>query len=182
MNLDLGFISAKYESGNLGIAAISNIPGDPGGKSYGKFQLSKTSLIDYINKSVFQFSNLFTGTKEFDLQWLLICKLFPTEFELEQNMYITKTHFLPASIFAKDIGFNTKSRRIQESVFSIAVQHGGAKKIILNALSYDEADDIERLYIARADYVRGLSLSEKLKDTLINRYQLELEDVQRMAE
>lgn len=182
MDLELGFISARFESGNLGIEAISHIPGDPGGVSYGKYQLSRTTLLDYLNKSVFTFSGLFTGTPKFNNNWLDICCAYPYEFELEQDLYITRTHFLPASIYAKDLGLDTKSRRMQEAIFSIAVQHGGAKKILKQSFAYEQEDGIERLYRARADYVRGLNLPESLKDKLIDRYQLELAAVQQMDE
>ena len=73
----LGDVSAKYESGNGGAKTISSGTGDPGGVSYGSYQLaSKTGTLEaFLKASGYNkdFAGLTPGTSLFnekDLQGL----------------------------------------------------------------------------------------------------------------
>lgn len=179
----LGFISEKFESAGLGPATISHVADDPGGKSYGIYQLSKKTLWDYVQQAPFNFkASLFT--MEFDKEWLAIAEKYTGEFALDQHLFITKRLYLPNIIFARSLGYDTWSRRIQESVYSIAVQHGGASQIIKAAFVANASVEaqVELLYEKRWEYVKGLSLSERIKEVLQNRYQNELKAVMKIEE
>jgi len=174
--MKLGDVAKHFESADAGPGSISSVADDPGGKSYGCYQLSKTTLSDYINKSDFQVRGSI-GSEEFDKSWTGIAKEYPHEFELEQYLYILKYKYLPVVKFSKDVGYNTESRRIQEAIFSIAVQHGGARQIISKAydpMLVSDEEVLSNLYHTRIEYVLGLTLSERLKTVLLKRYEAEL--------
>lgn len=176
--MTLGFISERYESSGRGPGTISKPGKDPGGKSYGIYQLSRKTLWDYVQQSEFQFNNtLFTS--EFDEEWIRITERYTIEFALDQRLFITKRLYLPCIIFARSLGYDTWSRKIQESVFSLAVQHGGADQIVKSAYAQGTSVDTQvgLLYAQRWAYVKNLGLSDQLKASLQNRYKHELTDV-----
>jgi len=150
----LGFVSEKYESGGRGVGTISNGKGDPGGKSYGKYQLaSKTGTLNtYLKKSGYskQFAGMDIGGKEFDAKWKYLAKN-DKNFEESQHDFIAKTHYLPAINHAAKLGFPVDDRRVQEMIWSGSVQHGGIKKILTNVAKHVDvrrapAEDIIRQY------------------------------------
>src|SRR4051794_2082524 len=68
----LGKLSEKYESGNRGPATVSSGKGDPGGVSYGTYQLaSKVGRADAFVKKYYadEFKGLKGGTPEFTARW-----------------------------------------------------------------------------------------------------------------
>lgn len=172
--MELGSISAQFES-NHDVAAISDNPNDPGGKSYGTYQLSKVMLFDYIKQTPFTLKGMIS-TDAFDSYWRKVACEYPIEFALDQRLFITKKLYLPNAIYAKDLGYDTDSRKIQEAIFSIAVQHGGVKTILKDG--FVSSDDVHEvlgsLYHTRLHYVLSLGLSESLKTALKNRYIWEL--------
>lgn len=185
--MNLGDISAHFESGNTdrGVATITYNPQDPGGKSYGKYQLaSRTGTLKrYIAWSRFndKFKDTPLASAAFDKVWIELAA--DPEFEKEQQEYIELTHFKPVQSYAASLGYDTTNEALNEALFSIGVQHGGYKKILLNATKYrltaipKVKEDIENLYIARVMYVNNLSLSDKMKEALRRRYKEELKMV-----
>jgi hypothetical protein len=181
---ELGYISARYESGKLGDTAISNTPGDPGGASYGRFQLSsKTKTLEAFLK-VSKFSKAFVGlkpgTQDFNASWFCVTKENPSVFPTEQWKFIYDTKFVPVKLHALKLGI-PNSRAVDELLWSIAVQHGGAKKI-LDIANKSFMDNPESAIIiimqARINYVMALnSLSRELKLSLANRYKCEQYDL-----
>lgn len=187
-NDQLGQISAKYESGNRGCAAIGNIPGDPGGTSYGIYQLAtKTgTLTQFLKTSKFKdkFDALTPGSKDFNTMWLN-CATNPL-FCDEQHTFIYNTKFVPvAKYWTQTLQLET-SDAIDEALWSIGVQHGSFKKILDAAFdlipdTYDDKACINALYDARANYVANLTtLNPMIKRSLNNRYVLERQDVLRL--
>lgn len=183
----LGKISAHFESGSTarGVATITYNPKDPGGKSYGKYQLAARTgtLKRYIAWSKFndKFKDTPLASAEFDKVWVELSS--DPEFEQEQQEYIELTHFKPVQSYAASLGYDTTNEALNEALFSIGVQHGGYKKILLAATKYrltavpKVKEDIENLYIARAMYVNNLSLSDTMKKALRKRYKEELKMV-----
>lgn len=172
----LGFISERYESAGRGPGTISPFSDDPGGKSYGIYQFSESTLLSYVNQSQFEFKAK-AFTDDFDSEWIGIANKYSAEFALDQHIFTTKRLYLPHIIGANIVGYSTWSRKIQEAVFSISVQHGGAAEIIKNGHSPDTVDVVEQvkgLYRKRWEYVKKLHLSDRLKNALQNRYQSEL--------
>lgn len=188
MEKQLGFIADKYESGEgkVNAGTIGNLRGDPGGKSYGVYQLSlnKGTLKRYValTKYAARFKGIPLGSKEFDIAWLSLADDDEAGFAFDQFMFIKRSHYLPAIEYARNQGFDISSRAIQEAIFSISVQHGGFKRVIALARHHKRGksveDQVNALYDARQEYVSGLSgLSADLKRAILNRYVRELTDV-----
>lgn len=180
--MSLGQISKKYESGGAGPGTISSGRGDPGGKSYGEFQLALNTgtLKKYIKYSRYEkdFEGLELASKEFDDKWVELADR-SHKFGEDQLLFIKKTHFDPCRRYATTMRLE-KTLAINEALFSISVQHGGYKKIIDKACEINinnELEIVKSLYQARRDYVNGLRLSSKLKATLNHRYDREEKDV-----
>lgn len=184
--IPLGTVSAKYESGGLGPDTISDGHGDPGGKSYGIYQLSyKAGTLQKYLRWDKTYGEIFRGetltSESFDSIWVGLALEDP-EFAVSQKQFIIETHYNPALRTAKLAGFATSHVAIQEAIFSISVQHGSYKTIIGNA-NYDRRGDnvkrqVEALYRSRIEYVTSLhSLTTRLKEILLDRYEREIEDV-----
>ena len=184
-NKPLGFISQKYESGNAGPGTISDIPGDGGGKAYGVFQLDSNfrHVKLYVTQSEYKdiFNGLVIGSEEFDAKWKTIAETDGTRFEESQRLYVTRRYYNTAIAYAGQTGFDVTSRAIQETIFSIAVQHGGYRTILKAArrmMPSDTESQVHAIYEARRNYVQSLqSLSDPVKVALLNRYQDEEQDV-----
>ncbi len=177
-NNNINFISKKYESGNAGYDAVSNLTGDPGGVSYGAFQLSSAAgtLQKFLKASKYylKFKGMAPGSATFNAQWKLMCadKLFCDA----QDNFIKITHFDPVSKYWDKIGL-AHSCAIDSALFSMSVQHSyaGCMKILDAAeaaigTDYTDDDAIKALYAARSKYVSGLSLPDNIEKSLLNRY------------
>jgi hypothetical protein len=175
----LGFVAAKFESRGK-INTISTGKNDPGGKSYGTFQLaSKTGTLErFINQS--KFKDRFEGVKiaspKFDKIWLELCEEEPKAFAKDQKDFIVRTHYLPAARHAHKQGFNMRNHALQEAIYSMSVQHGQFRRIINNSDSNGDAtQQVKSLYHSRTEYVKGLkSLPEVTKNAILNRFKKEI--------
>lgn len=178
----LGFISEQFESGNKGPGVISQPGEDPGGKSYGVYQLSRSTLLAYLKQDSFKFPST-PFSEEFDDEWMFTADMYDYEFALDQHLFITKTHFMPAIIYAGFLGYNTESTRIQEAVFSTSVQHAGVNTILKNAFASSASvdDQLIQLYQSRWLYVKALKLPDRIKIILQRRYTTELRAVRNIV-
>lgn len=125
----LGKTSKRYESGSGGPATISSGVGDPGGISYGSYQLSTTkgTLAEYLKYSD-NYNHAFDGlkpkTKEFDQKWKELANNDP-QFHQSQHEFIALQHYQPQLQALKQAGFDFSERgkAVQDMVWSLAVQH-----------------------------------------------------------
>jgi murein DD-endopeptidase MepM/ murein hydrolase activator NlpD len=140
----LGALSAKYETGGRGPGTVSTGAGDRGGVSYGSYQMaSKLGVATrFVTEAGFpwvaEFQNLKAGSAEFTACWKRIATNEPDAFQKCQHDFIKKTHYdlLVAKILKEDgLDVNTRSRALQDVVWSTAVQHGGATSIVHKALA-----------------------------------------------
>ncbi|HEU4767351.1 MAG TPA: LysM domain-containing protein [Pyrinomonadaceae bacterium] len=140
----LGELSAKYETGGRGPGTVSTGSGDPGGVSYGSYQMA--SKMGTVQRFVCQpgfpwasdFQGLTAGTAPFTSCWKRIAAAETSAFQSAQHAFIKKSHYdlLAAKILNDDgLDVNTRSRALQDVVWSTAVQHGGATPIIHRALA-----------------------------------------------
>lgn len=140
----LGELSAKYETGGRGPGVVSTGTGDPGGVSYGSYQMA--SKMGTVQRFVCQpgfpwltdFQGLTAGTAPFTACWKRIAAAETAAFQSAQHAFIKKSHYdlLAAKILSDDgLDVNTRSRALQDVVWSTAVQHGGATPIIHRALA-----------------------------------------------
>jgi hypothetical protein len=190
----LGGISGKYESGKTGVATISGGMGgkDPGGVSYGKYQLSSknggTMAIFLKSPEGKPFASFFQGmepgTKEFSAAYKKVVEQQGQAFEKAQHDFIERTHYKPVEGMASKLGFDTSNRGVQEALFSQSVQHGqkGNNQILENAAKLagpnaSAEQQVQAIYKARGEYVKGLSMDEGVKKSVLSRYEKEGKEV-----
>jgi hypothetical protein len=191
----LGDVSAKYESGGRGVGFISTGKDDPGGMSYGVHQLSGEYSMGAFLKSPESgpYRDAFKGLKpqsaEFNRVYKEIAAKDPDAFAKAQKDFYTRTHYEPVKAAAEKAGFNTKNRAVQEALFSMGVQHGKAADVVAEAgrrLGKNKGDarkQVEALYEARYDYVKGLStLPDNTKQSVLDRYGREFKDALKFAD
>jgi hypothetical protein len=184
---ELGGISKKYESGSLGAGAVSSGRGDPGGASYGTYQLaSKTgTLKKFLSSSGYgdQFSGMSPGSAEFNAKWKEIANSDPN-FGKAQHEFIKQTHYDPAIKKAAELGYDVNDPRVQEAVWSGSVQHGGINKILSRAAGSDgfsnmsAEDQVKSFYETRSQYTDSLSGVSPAAGR--GRYNKEMQDVLNM--
>lgn len=140
----LGELSAKYETGGRGPGTVSTGSGDPGGVSYGSYQMAtKMGTVQrFVGQAGFpwtdDFKGLTAGTAPFTACWKRIAANQTDAFQSCQHAFIKKSHYdlLAAKILNDDgLDVNTRSRALQDVVWSTAVQHGGATTMIHKALA-----------------------------------------------
>ena len=181
---ELGSLSQKFESGTSGAGTVSSGRGDPGGVSYGTFQLSSkagtaASFMKFMTKQGQgeRFKGLKPGTPAFSKAWKEEAAANPN-FENLQKEYIKKTHFDPVRKHATSEGV-PDNEAVNQVLWSIGVQHGGAKGIVSRAKikpSDDTSTVINKLYDSRIKYVKGLKMAASTKQSLLNRYTQERKD------
>lgn len=193
-----GALAERYELEHLRGKPLSDRAGyvsggaswDPGGTSYGPYQLSlKAGNVDsYMKSSAYadQFKGLKPGSKDFNNQWKATAKAHPQEFIDDQYKFIEKEWFGNAMGNAKKNNIPVDNPVVQNAVFSISNQHGGYRKIFSRA-GVKEGDSpqvaLDKLYGARGDYIQGLKGKQiqKLKPALMRkRVTNELRDAQHM--
>lgn len=196
----LGALSAKYETGGRGPGTVSSGKGDPGGVSYGSYQMASKMGVPqkFVAQSGFpwltDFQNLSAGSAEFTACWKRIAASDEDAFQKCQHEYIKKTHYdlLAAKILNDDqLDVNTRSRALQDVVWSTAVQHGGNTSMVHKALANvscartDAAFDeqlIRAIYAERGRKKADGNLayfsrsSPNVQKGVANRFQNELKD------
>ena len=140
----LGELSAKYETGGRGPGTVSTGAGDPGGVSYGSYQMASKMGVParFVSQSGFpwlsDFQGLKAGTAPFTACWKRIAAAETEAFQRAQHAFVKKSHYdlLAAKVLNEDdLDVNTRSRALQDVIWSTAVQHGGATPIVHRALA-----------------------------------------------
>lgn len=137
---ELGKLSEKYESGGRGPGTVSTGQGDPGGVSYGTYQLaSKVGRADDFVKRHYpeQFKGLKAGTPEFTKKWKELAAKDSKGLHANEHAYIKETHYDPqAKKLQKDLGLDAdkRSAAFRDVVWSVAVQHGPNTSLIVTAV------------------------------------------------
>jgi len=141
---ELGCLSAKYETGGRGPGVVSTGVGDPGGVSYGSYQMASKMGVPqrFVGQTGFpwakDFQNLTAGSAEFTACWKRIAAAQTDAFQKAQHAFIKQSHYdlLASKILADDnLDVNTRSFALQNVVWSTAVQHGGATPIVHRAIA-----------------------------------------------
>lgn len=140
----LGELSAKYETGGRGPGTVSTGAGDPGGVSYGSYQMATKmgTVTRFVTQTGFawlsDFRDLIAGTAPFTACWKRIATAETDAFQRAQHAFIKKSHYdlLAAKVLSDDgLDVNTRCRALQDVIWSTAVQHGGATPIVHRALA-----------------------------------------------
>jgi hypothetical protein len=136
-------LSARYESGGRGPGTISSGAGDPGGVSYGSYQLSTTMgmAADFVrgpeNRWVARFAGLRPNTPAFDQTWRNIATGEPEAFEQAQHAFIARTHYEPAvSAVRTRTGqdLDTMSDAVRDAAWSTSAQYRRAPDLLTDAV------------------------------------------------
>ncbi|MDE5832414.1 MAG: hypothetical protein K2H64_05440 [Desulfovibrio sp.] len=192
----LGKLSAKFESGSDGIAAIGY--DSTGGTSYGKYQIaskvgSMKSFLAFLDNEAPDLASRLrkagpanTGSRRGAMpnEWRAIAKEQPERFERLQEAYISETHYKPAlSAIAENTGIDASnlSAAMREVIWSTAVQHGpaGAARIFAKADSMSGAAkeaSYERKMITNVYNVRAGqfgSSTQQVRDAVRGRFREE---------
>lgn len=149
----IGKLSARFESGGDGIAAIGY--DSTGGTSYGKYQIasrvgSMKSFLNFLDSEAPDLAKRLrkagpanTGGRKGAMpnEWRAIAKEQPERFEKLQEAFIHESHYKPAldSIEQRTgIDSSRLSPAMREVIWSTAVQHGpaGAARI------FERADEV----------------------------------------
>ena len=151
----LGELSAKYETGGRGPGTVSTGAGDPGGVSYGSYQMASKMGVParFVAQTGFpwlsDFQGLKAGTAPFTACWKRIAAAETEAFQRAQHAFIKKSHYdlLAAKVLNEDaLDVNTRSRALQDVIWSTAVQHGGATPIVHRALAKVSCSKTDRKY------------------------------------
>ncbi len=193
---DLGFLSARFESGKAGVEAIGYDPG--GGTSYGIYQIASkpgtmARFLDFLENHEPQWAKRLraagpadTGNTQGGMPqvWKAIAKENPQRFAELQQAFIQETHYEPARQAIREatgIDVNRASRAVQEVLWSTAVHHGPgrAAEMFIRALSrqggregsVNEAALIQSVYGDRGRM--GRAVLGSLRGSLLDRFQEE---------
>jgi len=196
----LGELSAKYETGGRGPGTVSTGAGDPGGVSYGSYQMASKMGVPtrFVTQTGFpwlsDFQNLKAGTAPFTACWKRIATAETDAFQRAQHAFIKKSHYdlLAAKVLKEDgLDVNTRSHALMDVIWSCSVQHGGATPIVHRALGnvslsksdpkYDE-QAIRAIYAERSKKKADGNLayfsksSPSVQKGVANRFKNELQD------
>lgn len=166
----LGALSERYESGGRGPGTVSGGHGDPGGVSYGTYQLaSKTgTAAAFVANEGRRWAALLPGapgSAEFSAGWQDVAQREPEAFGGAQHAFIERTHYRPAVDAVRrrsGVDLDARGPGVRDATWSVAVQHGKAADILLGALSdagtgAGDADLLRALYKRRSAYVRTIA-------------------------
>lgn len=155
----LGSLSAKYESGNRKSGTVSSGKGDPGGVSYGSYQLaSKVGTAQRFADQYYPvwFHGTKPGSEEFSALWKKLAAEREPELAAYEHLFIADTHYQPfADRMRKELHFDidAHSNALRDVAWSTAVQHGAGNKIFQRALQ--KAIDDNRLdQLSDAEIIR----------------------------
>ena len=179
-------------------ARVSTGAGDPGGVSYGAYQFNSTHatgrvVMTFLRTDGSRWAAEFRGEPntrngEFGRIWQAIARRDGMAFFVAQHAFIERTHYGPVVDYVRQhAAFNvvTRSRAVQNVVWSMSVQHGRAKNLVVQGIRALDANQfsterefdralINKLYDIRSDYVVRLGLPN-----LRNRYRVERRDALR---
>lgn len=202
----LGALSERYESGDKGPGTVSSGLRDPGGVSYGTYQLAtKTGTVAAFvanegKRWAAEFAGRAPGSNGFTTAWKGIAAREPEAFAEAQHAFIKRTHYEPVvSMVATVTGLDLDSRHpaIRDAAWSCSVQHGKASDILVAAIraadragprdaaGYD-ATLLDCIYAERSAYVRRVAAkaspgeAHTLLSIVTNRYPDELKRARAM--
>lgn len=178
---EVGVLTKKYETSNKGPGFISNGSkwGDPGGDSYGSYQLEtkKGTMQEYLrlmdDKFTRELRKLTINSTAFKNKWRQLAKDDPIGFERSQFNYLAHKpngHY-DGLAHANKLGWDTNNLAMQSAIFSTVNQSGKWKVGIFNKAGIKPTDDlrtqINKLYDARAAYFKSLKLTKAVKDSIV---------------
>ncbi len=185
----LGALSEYYESGGRGAGAVSGGQGDPGGVSYGLYQLASRAgtAADFVKTEGAPWAeelSAIPGSPAFSAAWKAIAARAGAQFGNAQYAFIERSHYRPvvtAVRAASGHDLDARPDAVRDACWSAAVQHGAAAQLLIGAVAdadaayprgtvaHDRAT-IEAAYRRRTAYVRAIARksSAAVRRTLMN--------------
>jgi len=189
----LGALSEQYESGGRGPGTVSGGVGDPGGVSYGTYQLaSKTgTAAAFVANEGRRWAALLPGapgSAAFSAGWRDVAQREGAAFGAAQHAFIERTHYRPAVDAVRNrtgLDLDARAQAVRDAVWSVAVQHGKAADILCGAIAQagtgaSDADLLRAIYARRSAYVTDVAMRNTganrrtLLSIVENRYPAEL--------
>lgn len=179
----IGAIAERFESGGRGPGTVSSGSGDPGGVSYGIYQLaSRTGTLGrFVSAEGARWADALAaggkpGTAGFSAAWKAVARRDSAAFGAAQHRFIARTHYAPAVAkvrAARGLDLDARHVAVREATWSTSVQHGGAATILTTAIDMARAgggDDgaafdrrlVDAIYDARGAYVLRIAASPRL--------------------
>ncbi len=176
----IGDLAHKYEASNRGSGFISKGAswGDPGGISYGSYQIEtrKGTMAAYLavnDAYTKQLVKLVVNSDSFMRKWRELSLNDPQGFQQSQFNFLCnkKGGYNDAITYAKKLGW-ADNFAMQSAIFSTSNQSGGWKLGIFNRAGITNSDSaivqINKLYDARASYFKELSsLTNTIKKNIM---------------
>lgn len=173
----LGALSERYECGGRGPGVVSSGRNDPGGVSYGLYQLASLTgacaafVAAEGSRWAGRFGTALPGSDAFSAAWRTIADDEPDAFAAAQHAFIERTHYRPAvaAVLAQTgLDLDGRAPAVRDAVWSTAVQHGAAVKILAGAVRTADALSprgsarhdralVEAIYAARVAHVRRVA-------------------------
>ncbi len=194
-NKELGYLSEKYESGGHGPGTVSTGVGDPGGVSYGTYQLaSKIGRADQFTNKYYanEFAGLKGGSDAFTAKWKALAAKDADALHANEHQFIQDTHYdLQLRKLKKELGLDVDERSsvFRDAVWSSAVHHGPntdaiivAIQALVKAKDFDEVAALKAIYAERGrkntdgKLVRFKNVGESWIPGLTKRFENELRD------
>lgn len=149
MRLPTGALSASEETSGRGPGTVSTGVNDPGGISYGSYQLSsnrgQVQAFLQSNEGTRwsrQLQGAAPGTAEFRRRWQQIAAREPEAFHNAQHDYIGRTHYTPAVTAVREttgVDLDSMPEAVRDSAWSASVQHGSAATVLTRAVRRADA-------------------------------------------
>lgn len=147
----IGGLSEQYESGGRGPGTVSSGAGDPGGVSYGTYQLAgnmnrpQQFLANEGSRWAAEFNGATPGTAAFTATWRAIVAREPEAFGAAQHDYIQRTHYqVQADQVQTQTGVDVTARSaaLRDVVWSTSVQHGPETQVVARAVANVRAQGV----------------------------------------
>lgn len=191
---ELGALSARYETSGRGPGTVSGGQGDPGGVSYGSYQLASKMgrPEEFLAREGAAWSAEFAGVRSgslaFSLVWKAIGNREPARFHAAQHAYIKRTHYDVQIAHVLDrtgANLDRRSEAVRDAVWSTAVQHGPLNTLVIRAMDGGQPDDrtlLTALYAERGrrsangNLVYFSRCSRAVQEGVAARFRAELKD------
>lgn len=182
LDTNFGSMCRTFESGD-NIAQRSNSSVDPGGATHGCYQLSASTMPDFIahlkrysgdesltaeqqkvaKKAYDSLRGHTPESKAFKKEWSHLSLTDPRDFRFLQHKYSLETHLFPVLVLANKLNFPI-NEQMAEVYMSLGAQHSpqGNRKIFedvcgyLNPATTPIGKVVAEIYRARRDYVEGV--------------------------
>ncbi len=180
LDYSVGDLTNKYETSNRGPGYISTGDkwGDPGGVSYGSYQIEtkQGTMQEYLkgrDPFIDELKGLLINSISFRNKWQELAASDPKGFQQSQFNFLAHKPrgYVDAYNYAKSLGWNVDSFAMQSAIYSTVNQSGGWKDGIFDKAGINQnnsiAEQINKLYDARANYFRKLNMNTTVKKNII---------------